>query len=66
MEWEVKWEIASGDTGKTKGIATVEGNRAIDALNNFFKNKENQSRKIIGIVAIYEELKPYRQERVII
>ncbi len=61
MEWDVTWEIASEGDERKKGVVRVSGDYTIDALTTFFKNVDNKGRKMVGIVAVYGEIKDNRK-----
>ena len=60
MDWNVKWTMDS-EKGQLSGEETVSGLKVVDAINAFLRNKENNSKRIIGINAIQE--KPIRKRR---
>lgn len=46
-KWSITWE--SSGTKKSTGSTTVCGERIMDALDMFFKDKANKKRNIVGI-----------------
>lgn len=60
MDWNVKWTKDS-EKGQLSGEEIVSGVKVVDAINAFLRNKENFSKRIIGINAIQE--KPIRKRR---
>ena len=56
MEWDITWEISSeGNVTKESGIVRVSGEKTVDALTAFFKNRDNKNRQLVGITAVYEK-----------
>jgi hypothetical protein len=60
MDWNVKWAMDS-EKGQLSGEEIVSGVKVVDAINAFLRNRENRSKRIIGINAIQE--KPIRKRR---
>lgn len=60
MDWNVKWTMDS-EKGQLSGEEIVSGVKVVDAINAFLRNRENSSKRIIGINAIQE--KPIRKRR---
>ena len=60
MDWNVKWTMDS-EKGQLSGEEIVSGVKVVDAINAFLRNRENKSKRIIGINAIQE--KPIRKRR---
>ena len=62
MEWDITWEISSeGNITKESGIVRVSGEKTVDALTTFFKNRDNKNRQLVGITAVYEKMEKRRK-----
>ena len=57
---KVEWTMDS-EKGQLSGEEIVSGVKVVDAINAFLRNRENKSKRIIGINAIQE--KPIRKRR---
>ncbi len=65
MEWEVSWKVTANESEKRieeNGVVRGTGDYVIDALNTFFRNKDNRGRSLMGITQIYEPI-PKRRQR---
>lgn len=62
-KWSITWE-SSGTAKKSTGSTTVCGERIMDALDTFFKDKANKKRNIVGIerVCIIKETNRKKKE----
>ena len=63
MDWDISWEMQRGESEKVLGITRVSANKVVDALNKFFKDKDNFTKKMTGIRVVPEEpIKPKRRK----
>ena len=63
MDWDISWEMKNGDSEIVLGTTRVSANKVVDALDKFFKGKNNYMKKMTGIRVVPEESnKPKRRK----
>ena len=55
MDWDISWEMKNGEFETVLGTTRISGNKVIDALDKFFKGKDNCTKKMTGIRLVQEE-----------
>ena len=49
MDWDISWEMKNGDSETVLGTTRVSANKVMDALDKFFREKDNCTKKMVGI-----------------
>lgn len=63
MDWDISWEMQKEESETVLGTTRVSANKVVDALNKFFKDKDNFTKKMTGIRVVPEEpIKPKRRK----
>jgi hypothetical protein len=63
MDWDISWEKKNGDSETILGTTRVSANKVMDALDKFFREKDNCTKKMTGIRVVPEEPnKPKRRK----
>ena len=63
MDWDISWEMQKEESETVLGITRVSATKVVDALNKFFKDKDNFTKKMTGIRVVPEEpIKPKRRK----
>lgn len=63
MEWDISWEMQRGESEKVLGITRVSATKVVDALNKFFKDKDNFTKKMTGIKVVPEQPKTIKRKK---
>ena len=66
MDWDISWEMQRGESEKVLGITRVSANKVVDALDKFFKGKDNYTKKMTGIKMVHEPLNKPKRRKVLV
>ena len=66
MDWDISWEMQRGESEKILGTTRVSATKVVDALNKFFKDKDNFTKKMTGIKVVQEPPKKIQRKKVLV
>ena len=66
MDWDISWEMQKEESETVLGITRVSATKVVDALNKFFKDKDNFTKKMTGIKVAPEPPKKIQRKKVIV
>lgn len=66
MNWDISWETQKGKSEKILGVTRVSADKVVDAIDKFFKDKDNFTKKMTGIQMVPEQPKTIKRKKVIV
>ena len=63
MEWDISWEMQKEKSETVLGITRVSATKVVDAIDTFFKDKDNFTKKMTGIQMVPEQPKKTKRRK---